>query len=398
MRVNTVTAQSVSENREQHQLRSAVSIPSPGASRHERRSSLGLSIGDTFNPFSLFDGALVPTELLRSRDLNPSEKLVFGRLMQFAGGKGKAWPSIERLAGEVALSVPQARRCVSALEAKGLIRRVARSGRSNEFEFLWHTIYEQGPQSPMIAVPRSSMVDLPQSSVIGSGQSSTIAGGQSPKIEPGRSCVIARRESIESSSSEKIQFEKNQASLERSSPSKPIDDDCLHRRGELDDPEQEFLLRLQERHGSSVDRHAILQCAIGDLKSYSDLKPFLEFERKQTTAPHKLTNPAGHYRRAVQKFYETRAKRREWDMREQMRALEAKIGMAHEPVKRSTCAFSKCNGTGEVYDSAGTISPCECPLGQALSPKVLALFDQMNAMRGTERKSNIESESSHASV
>ena len=66
-----------------------------------------------------------------------------------------------------------------------------------------------------------------------------------------------------------------------------------------EDPEQEFLLRLEERHGGSVDRYAILQCVIGDLKSYSDLKPFLDFERKQTTAPHKLKNPAGHYRRTV---------------------------------------------------------------------------------------------------
>ena len=48
-------------------------------------------------------------------------------------------------AGEVALSVPQARRCVSSVESKSFIRRVARSGRSKEFEFLWHAIYQQGP-------------------------------------------------------------------------------------------------------------------------------------------------------------------------------------------------------------------------------------------------------------
>jgi predicted transcriptional regulator len=172
VRVNTVTAQSVSENREQRQQRSAVAISSVSASRQERRSSLRLSVGDTFNPFSLFDGALV-----RCPDLTPSEKLVFVRLMQFAGGKGKAWPSIERIAEEVALSVPQARRCVSALAGKGLLRRVARSGRSNESEFLWHAIYEREPQSPMIAAPRSSMSDLPQSPVIGSRQPSMIAGG-----------------------------------------------------------------------------------------------------------------------------------------------------------------------------------------------------------------------------
>ncbi len=386
MRVNTVTAPSVSENIDSRQERTAVLV----GSRQERRSSLGLCVGDVFNPFSLFDGALVPSEILRSPDLTPSEKLVFARLMQFAGGKGKAWPSIERIAEEVALSVAQARRCVAALEGNRLIRRVARSGRSNEFEFLWHAIYQQGPHSPVIAVPRSSMSAQPQSSVSGSGQSSMSVGGQSPTIGPGRSPMRARRESIESSSIEEIQIEKNQSSNE-AEPSKILgltDDDFLHTREALDDPEQEFLLRLQARHGSSVDRHAILQCVICDLKSYSDLKPFLDFDRNQTTAPHKLTNPPGHYRRAVQKFYETRAKKRDWDMREQMRALEAKIGSLRDRPERPECSLSRCNGTGEVYDSAGLVSACDCPVGQRLSPKVLAFFEQMNARRksaeGTE--------------
>ena len=48
-----------------------------------------------------------------------------------------------------------------------------------------------------------------------------------------------------------------------------IDDDFAHRREALGDPEQEFLLRLEERHGESVDRHAILQCVTDDLKSFS---------------------------------------------------------------------------------------------------------------------------------
>ena len=228
---------------------------------------------------------------------------MFARLMQFAGGKGKAWPSVERIADEVALSVAQARRCVSALESKGLIRRVARSGRSNEFEFLWHDLYgpaSSRPRSQVSEVPQSCMSALPRSSMSGSAHAPMSAGGHAPMIGPGRSSVIARRESIESSSSEEIQVEENQIS----SAQKPtisrklIDDDFAHRREELDDPEQEFLLRLQERHGESVDRQAILHCVLGDLKSYSDLKAFLEFEQKQTTAPEKLKNPAGHYRRA----------------------------------------------------------------------------------------------------
>jgi hypothetical protein len=53
------------------------------------------------------------------------------------------------------------------------------------------------------------------------------------------------------------------------------------------------------------------------LKSHSDLKAFLDFEKKQTTAPEELKNPPGHYRRVVAKFDEFRSKRRDWEIREQ---------------------------------------------------------------------------------
>lgn len=187
---------------------------------------------------------------------------------------------------------------------------------------------------------------------------------------------------MESSSSEKIQFEKNQReNSEESLPSKKWIDDLAHRRKELDDPEQEFLLRLQERHGESVDRHAILHCIAGDLKSYSHFKAFLDFEQKQTTAPHKLKNPAGHYRCTVGKFYEARAKRRDWDIRSQMKALEAKISGSTGALKDSrTCSIGQCNGTGECWDERGLVAPCTCEIGQQLPAKVLAAFEQMNAL------------------
>lgn len=244
--------------------------------------------------------------------------------MQFAGGKGKAWPSLECLAEEVALSVAQARRCVASLEAHGFIRRVARSGRSNEFEFLWHPVYATEPHSRMRAVP------------------------QSPVSGPGHSPVTARRESSESSSIKEIQIEENQSG-------------GLHRRrNDLDDPEAELMLRLKERHDESVNRHAILQCVLGDLKTFSDLKPFLQFERNQTTAPDKLRNPAGHYRRTVQRSYEAEAKRRDWNRREQMRVLQAKIGRRTDALQRPVCTLGQCNGTGEVYYETGVVSACDC--------------------------------------
>ncbi len=109
-----------------------------------------------------------------------------------------------------------------------------------------------------------------------------------------------------------------------------------------------FVLGLKERHGESVDRHAILQCVTGDLKSYSDLKPFLNFERKQTTAPEKLRNPAGHYRRALQKFYEAQSKRRDWNLHEECERLRG----------RSECAQLFLSGPSARYRAATVPERC----------------------------------------
>ncbi|HEY7212550.1 MAG TPA: hypothetical protein VH477_19895, partial [Bryobacteraceae bacterium] len=129
----------------------------------------------------------------------------------------------------------------------------------------------------------------------------------------------------------------------------------------------------------SIDGHAILQCVLGDLKSYSDLTAFLDFEAKQTTAPEKLKNPPGHYRRVVAKFYELRSKRREWGIREQMRALEAKIAGSAERQRKRTCSLGRCDGNGELWTEDGRVSACACEIGRALPAKVLAAFEEMNA-------------------
>ncbi len=125
------------------------------------------------------------------------------------------------------------------------------------------------------------------------------------------------------------------------------------------------------------------QRVLGDLKSFSDLNHFLAFEQKQTTAPERLKNPAGHYRSTVQKFYQTRAKKRDWDTRQQMRALEARIGSAasSKSTEPTACTLSTCGGTGECWDEAGFVSACGCQLGQQLSPKVFTAFEELNSAR-----------------
>jgi hypothetical protein len=86
----TVTRTSVFESGSDRQQKTTVSIDSNRLSpRAERRAALALKPGDVFNPFNLFDGPVIASNILRNSDLSPSAKLVFARLTQFAGTHGK---------------------------------------------------------------------------------------------------------------------------------------------------------------------------------------------------------------------------------------------------------------------------------------------------------------------
>lgn len=101
------------------------------------------------NPYRLFQGAMVPNCVMRRQDLSQTAKLVYGRLCQYAGKNGEAFPSLERLAGEVGLtSWRQAHRVVTELKDFGLLQVVKRAaqngrgdGRGNSYLFLDHPIF-----------------------------------------------------------------------------------------------------------------------------------------------------------------------------------------------------------------------------------------------------------------
>ncbi len=91
-----------------------------------------------------------------------------------------------------------------------------------------------------------------------------------------------------------------------------------------------------------------------------DLKQFLDFDARQTTAPEKLTNPAGHYRRVAAKFRLARAKRRETELKERQRDLENSLQarLAQEQPPKPKCPLSRCDGNGEFWDESGLVSAC----------------------------------------
>lgn len=144
-----------------------------------------------FNPFSLFDGALVLSEILRSPDLLPSEKLVFAAdAVRWREGKGLAF---DRTLSRGSRPVGCASAALCRFSRIAGVHIACRSIRAIErIRVLMAAGFEIEPHSRLIGPPRSCVRALPQSQVSG----------------PGHSSVIARRESIESSSIEEIQIEK----------------------------------------------------------------------------------------------------------------------------------------------------------------------------------------------
>lgn len=109
-------------------------------------------IGEAYNPWRLFVGSFIPNAVLKCRNLSPTSKLIFGRLSQYAGADGQAYPSYRTLGHEVGIEQRQAMRAVKELVVFGLIRSVKQirndgGAASNRYEFLWHQIFDHDNKS-----------------------------------------------------------------------------------------------------------------------------------------------------------------------------------------------------------------------------------------------------------
>lgn len=95
------------------------------------------------NPYRLFVGAFVPNWLLERREIGSTAKLVYARLMQYAGDTGVAYPQIKTLASEIGMSQAWVEKCLRELREAGLVEATPRRGPSgdiegNEYRFFFH--------------------------------------------------------------------------------------------------------------------------------------------------------------------------------------------------------------------------------------------------------------------
>lgn len=78
--------------------------------------------------------APVPNMIMRRKDLSHGVKLCFGRLLQYAGSDGCAFPKLTTLGEELGVSSRAAARFISELKSHGLVRVEQRgAGLSNVY-------------------------------------------------------------------------------------------------------------------------------------------------------------------------------------------------------------------------------------------------------------------------
>ena len=113
-------------------------------------------------------------------------------------------------------------------------------------------------------------------------------------------------------------------------------------------PEQRFMARVRARHGEEFDATGILATVKAELEKGSvPFEDYLQADLAKTTAPRKLTNPAGHYRKIAKDLVLT------------ARASVLSQTMPAAPMETPHCQSCR----------AGRIASggyCDCPLGKDL--------------------------------
>ena len=259
----------------------------------------------------------------------------WGRLARYQGAWGSAFPSIPTLASEVGLKPTQTRTYLRELERNGFLQINRRSGTSSTYEFLWHRAFDGDAGQRRKAPP------LRKTEQVAVRKTGGVASSESRVTEPSEN--RRRRELSEYHHQEESLFK----SFEKA-PSQKADKDETQKRKPSADPEEEFLLRLNERHRNLIrtEKFDPVKC-IADLcveLQHVPLEEFLELDSKVTTNPGGLVNPHGYYRALARKLVM------------QIEEADRKRGESEKPENRFPC----CKGTGEVAPGVY----CSCRVGE----------------------------------
>ncbi len=112
-----------------------------------------MKLYEKFNPYRVFNGLYIPNALARYKNISSSAKMVYGRMLQYAGENGECFPKQSTIAEEVGISEGQVHKIIRELVDERFIEKANPTGidrlchKSIRYSFLWHPIYAEPQQN-----------------------------------------------------------------------------------------------------------------------------------------------------------------------------------------------------------------------------------------------------------
>ncbi|MCE5200545.1 helix-turn-helix domain-containing protein [bacterium] len=125
----------------------------------------------------MFVGLFIPAGLASYPKLTGNSKLVWGQLASYAGDRGIAWPSYEKLAKDCGISRRSIQACLVELQERAFIICVGIKDRRKMWGFLWHPCLEGSVRNlPTSTLPsRQNLPTTPEAAPEDSPESSKCA-------------------------------------------------------------------------------------------------------------------------------------------------------------------------------------------------------------------------------
>lgn len=126
-----------------------------------------MKIGQRYNPTKLFCGIYVPNFVWQDKILTPLSKLLFGRLVSYAGKNGVCFPKQETLAEEFGVSTNTILTSINQLVAQEYLEKEHPTGKDRlmhkciKYHFIWHESCDEslmsGPNENIRSEPNENI-------------------------------------------------------------------------------------------------------------------------------------------------------------------------------------------------------------------------------------------------
>jgi len=126
-----------------------------------------MKIGQRYNPFRIFAGIYIPNFVWQDRNLTNLSKLLFGRLISYAGKNGNCFPKQETLAEEFNVSTNTILTSINQLVAQKYLEKENPTGADRlmhkciRYHFIWHEGCDESikpePDTKPVSVPNENI-------------------------------------------------------------------------------------------------------------------------------------------------------------------------------------------------------------------------------------------------